>query len=207
MNGKEIQGNHVVIEFSRPGGQSRRFLHSNSSTTTPTGSTTNSVIDLSSANNYQTRTSMCSPAPPHRKMSGSNVPPRSYLCQTPQSSKKSKGNGGGNGSRSSSKTAGVIEAAMASLCILDENGIEERIANGVSRKNSKKSNNGHNSSTTATTTKQQQLTTRSRSAKGRIKSLDSRFLINEDAILESNRRDSRTTVMIKNIPNKYRFIR
>ncbi|PIN05652.1 Protein Mei2, essential for commitment to meiosis [Handroanthus impetiginosus] len=32
---------------------------------------------------------------------------------------------------------------------------------------------------------------------------DPRFLINEDAILESNCRDSRTTVMIKNIPNKY----
>ncbi|KAL8535286.1 hypothetical protein ACS0TY_011056 [Phlomoides rotata] len=32
---------------------------------------------------------------------------------------------------------------------------------------------------------------------------DARFLINEDAIVESNCRDPRTTVMIKNIPNKY----
>ncbi|XP_019176097.1 PREDICTED: protein terminal ear1 homolog isoform X2 [Ipomoea nil] len=32
---------------------------------------------------------------------------------------------------------------------------------------------------------------------------DPRFLINEDAIMESQCRDSRTTVMIKNIPNKY----
>lgn len=33
---------------------------------------------------------------------------------------------------------------------------------------------------------------------------DPRFLINQDAIIESNCKDPRTTVMIKNIPNKYR---
>ncbi|XP_042054367.1 protein terminal ear1-like [Salvia splendens] len=37
----------------------------------------------------------------------------------------------------------------------------------------------------------------------RGKEHDPRFLINEDAIVESDCRDLRTTVMIKNIPNKY----
>lgn len=39
----------------------------------------------------------------------------------------------------------------------------------------------------------------------RGKDHDPRFLINEDTIVESNCRDPRTTVMIKNIPNKYRY--
>lgn len=37
----------------------------------------------------------------------------------------------------------------------------------------------------------------------RGKDCDPRFLINKDAIIETNCSDSRTTVMIKNIPNKY----
>lgn len=44
----------------------------------------------------------------------------------------------------------------------------------------------------------------SRAKKARqAKKLDSKFLINEDAISESTSGDTRTTVMIKNIPNKY----
>lgn len=35
---------------------------------------------------------------------------------------------------------------------------------------------------------------------------ETRFVIKEDAIVESSFRDSRTTVMIKNIPNKYRLV-
>ncbi|CBI16829.3 unnamed protein product, partial [Vitis vinifera] len=46
-------------------------------------------------------------------------------------------------------------------------------------------------------------TQRNRPWKGRQKNIDSCFLINEDAKTESHYRDSRTTVMIKNIPNKY----
>jgi len=63
------------------------------------------------------------------------------------------------------------------------------------------------------TTKQQQQQQqpqqlpRSRHWKGKqAKKLEARFLIKEDAIVESGPKDTRTTVMIKNIPNKYRSV-
>jgi hypothetical protein len=79
-------------------------------------------------------------------------------------------------------------------------GIEEKETNGPPKRNAKKSP----SNNLAVAAKQPKS---SRPWKGRqAKKFDSRFLINEDAILEPNCRDSRTTVMIKNIPNKYRSV-
>ncbi|KAF5945184.1 hypothetical protein HYC85_015412 [Camellia sinensis] len=102
-----------------------------------------------------------------------------------------KRNPNGNG-------GGVVEASsMAAVCVKSEvdNGIRGCNNNNPMKKSSKKSAN-----------QQQQTSTKSnRPLKGRqAKNFDPRFLINEDAIMESNCRDSRTTVMIKNIPNKYR---
>ncbi|KAK9276806.1 hypothetical protein L1049_006342 [Liquidambar formosana] len=213
MNGKEIHGKHVVIEFSRPGGHGRRFFKSLAATTTaPTTATNNSVVY--STHNCHTRTLRCSPPPPPppppplpRKpsvRSSSNVSPRSYLCQTQSSTKKStlsKAYRSGNINNKSIKTGAAVEASMGSLCLdgAVENGIEgKNNSNGaIMRRNTKKSNNN------SSTSNAKQQPPRSRSMKGRHKNFDSRFLINQDAILESNCRDSRTTVMIKNIPNKY----
>jgi len=191
----EIHGKPVVIEFSRPGGHSRKFF--------------NAPSPAFSANFHHTKSpryppvlSPPTPPPPpppplHRKLSGRLGPnvSRSHLSQTQFSIKKS------SFSKGSPKSAN-LEAEVASMSLGGDvaNGIEEKETNGPPKRNAKKcpSNNS------AVAAKQPKS---SRPWKGRqAKKFDSRFLINEDAILEPNCRDSRTTVMIKNIPNKYRSV-
>uniref|UniRef100_A0A5B7C6H2 RRM domain-containing protein n=1 Tax=Davidia involucrata TaxID=16924 RepID=A0A5B7C6H2_DAVIN len=178
MNGKEIHGKHAVIEFSRPGGYSKRFSKSTQNT----------------INNFHSPPPPPPPPPPH-KISGrspANVRPRCSNTQNQSSTKKlSFSRGNPNGSDGN----GVVQASMAGI----GNGIEESNSRAT-KKNLKKSRN--------TTSKQQQPQLMANSGgkpwKGRqAKNFDPRFLINEVAILETNCRDSRTTVMIKNIPNKY----
>lgn len=197
MNGKEIHGKPVVIEFSRPGGHSRKFF--------------NAPTPAFSANFHHTKSPryppvLSSPTPPpppppplHRKLSGRfgpNVSPRLHLSQTQFSTKKS------SFSKASPKS-GNLEGEVASMSLGGgdvANGIEEKETNGPPKRNAKKSP----SNNLAVAAKQPKS---SRPWKGRqAKKFDSRFLINEDAILEPNCRDSRTTVMIKNIPNKYRSV-
>ncbi|TYH84454.1 hypothetical protein ES332_D02G197300v1 [Gossypium tomentosum] len=61
-----------------------------------------------------------------------------------------------------------------------------------------------NQSNSSTVAKHNQQLCRGRPWKGRqSKKFDPRFLISEDAMVGSDSKDSRTTVMIKNIPNKY----
>ncbi|KAI8024388.1 Protein terminal ear1 [Camellia lanceoleosa] len=194
MNGKEIHGSHVVIEFSRPGGHVKRFSKSAQTT----------IKSFNSSSNYSRKNSTCFPLPPpppppppsfHRKIPAFHLPPRCYNSQTQTQTmgKKSsfcKRNPNGIG-------GGVVEASsMAAVCVKSEvdNGIRGCNNNNPMKKSSKKSAN-----------QQQQTSTKSnRPLKGRqARNFDPRFLINEDAIMESNCRDSRTTVMIKNIPNKY----
>ena len=200
MNGKKIQGKRVVIEFSRPGGHGWRFFNAISTTAlSSTYSTTNSTVISPSRLAYHTVTSRCPPALPCKlpeKSSHFNVPPHSYLSQTHHSTKKSN-----VGINKRSSNAGNIKASMTSLRLTGSvvNGIED--SKGVHRWNPKKSPNG-----SSTTEQQQQEAQRNRPWKGRQKNIDSCFLINEDAKTESHYRDSRTTVMIKNIPNKYRLV-
>ncbi|KAF8408344.1 hypothetical protein HHK36_007493 [Tetracentron sinense] len=194
MNGKEIHGKHVIIEFSRPGGHGRKLLN----TVTP-------IKNIQTRSSCATRNAKYPPPQLPRRLFGrsiSDVPPRFHFYQTPLPTRKwgfSRGNASWN---SSTKTNfGAVDSSMASLSLgVDGNGIEvERDYEGSSRKNTKKSNN-NNGHLSATMKQQQQ--TRSRSWKGRGKMPDTHFMIS-DAMVESNCRDSRTTVMIKNIPNKY----
>ncbi|MED6223063.1 hypothetical protein PIB30_070358 [Stylosanthes scabra] len=193
LDGKEIYGRKVVIEFSRPGGHSRKFFHSAPSKQNP--------FNLNSNNNNVS--SFNHPLHVQRKnprrfgasfwhSSNNNIP------QLPLR-KSSNSGGGGGGSKGSvnggSDSAGSVEAAMASL------EVEEA---------SQKSNSGEAAAVAAEGSvkqqnyQQQQNTVKSRNWKGKQgRKHEARFLIRDDDIVESSCRDPRTTVMIKNIPNKY----
>ncbi|KAG2708044.1 hypothetical protein I3843_05G157800 [Carya illinoinensis] len=208
MNGKEILGKPVVIEFSRPGGHCRKFFDTTFVSPGPASFSANipsinSSFHHSKSPKYRPLPPPPPPPPPpplSRKFSGRFVPnvSRSHLSQTQFSTKRTLGKGSPKGANSGA----VIEARLASMSLGGAVGnglIEEKEANGPPKRNAAKKSQSNNSSTV--TAKQ---TRSSRPWKGRqTKMFDTRFLINEDAILESNYRDSRTTVMIKNIPNKY----
>ncbi|XP_052184612.1 protein terminal ear1 [Diospyros lotus] len=193
MNGKEIIGKRVVIEFSRPGGHGRKFFK-------PAQNTTK---HFSSAANCPARNSRRLPPPP---FSVDSLPPRCYNSQTQSYTKKTsfyRGNPNVNGGNRSANGGDLVQSSMASLCV-NANGAEDQCCSKVPlKKNTKK---GQNSCSGAEQQQQQQqqASKSNRPLKGRqAKNFDPRFLINEDAIAESNCKDSRTTVMIKNIPNKY----
>ncbi|CAA3031657.1 terminal ear1-like [Olea europaea subsp. europaea] len=203
MNGKEICGKQIVIEFSRPGGRLPRLSQ---------------ISRVSSTRNYWSRNSPIpppSPPPPrqHRIPSRvlTNVPPRSYNSRTELSKKSSFFSGG-----SKSSSSGSLRESVASLYI--SGGCEESCnsTRPLSKKNSKKNKN---ETSTSGGNRCSGSGANSKTKSGRWKSggsggvgakhgrdYDPRFLIKEDAIMESNCRDSRTTVMIKNIPNKYRSV-
>jgi RNA recognition motif-containing protein len=203
MNGKEIHGKQIVIEFSRPGGLSKK--HSKFA-----GSFVNTRLNF--VNSYSARPSriLAPPSPPSQQLPYkiSGCPRVRPYHSTAQFSDKrfscSKGNPKANGDKKTS-----IQNSMASLSV---NGTcTEKSANvrpSSSKRNGKKSGSHVTSSSgTSKQHQQQQQIKGSRLWKGlrQSKEYDPRFLINEDAIMESNCRDCRTTVMIKNIPNKYRF--
>ncbi|XP_062110510.1 protein terminal ear1 homolog [Humulus lupulus] len=212
MNGREINGKQIVIEFSRPGGHSRKFINAVTTTT---------------HHKYS--------PPVARKLS--NIPPRAYAAaaQTHQAQfpvrKSSFGKGNSNKGGSSSSTVQSVERKMASVNLGYNNSLcinggaatdRDRDSHGAVLK--RLSRKTHHSNTQSSSNQllppsapplpppvlqsQQQSPTpvlRGRSRKGmkQGKKLDSRFLISEEAMTESNCRDTRTTVMIKNIPNKY----
>lgn len=214
MNGKEIHGKQIVIEFSRPGGLSKKNSKFSASTST---------TRLNFVNNFSLRPSRMimpqAPPPP--------PPPTLPMTTNCQSSSEripsyySKGNPkGGNCEKRNSSS---IQNSMASLRVNDGKtntasaAAEGKLSN--SKKNGKKSGNHGVINTTGISKQfqhlnlqqqhQQQTNKGNKPWKGssrQSKEYDPRFLINEDAITESNCRDSRTTVMIKNIPNKYRLI-
>ncbi|KAL3501098.1 hypothetical protein ACH5RR_035547 [Cinchona calisaya] len=206
MNGKEIQGRHIVIEFSRPGGHNKKC-----SSKATRGIVSNSSNRLNSIPNYPARPSQIlpqSPPPPpppptlSRKTSGCSL--QNHFSDKRASYFKGNPNVNGTDSRSSSSSNASVQNSMASLR-LGQNGVEESSnfrPSSSSNKNSKK----RGSSSASTGKNQQPANKGSRPWKGssrQSKEYDPRFLINEDAIIESNCPDSRTTVMIKNIPNKY----
>ncbi|KAJ1422700.1 Terminal EAR1-like, RNA recognition motif 3 [Sesbania bispinosa] len=160
MNGREIHGKPVIIEFSRPGGHSRKFFHSKNP-------------PLLSPPNF---------SPPRRRFAQPHFSHKKSTVKIPNPAS--------------------IAASMASMSLGGEGGVEEQHSHGPPRRNVVRK---HNSETTVENTKQQQpQLPRSRYWKGKhVKKHETRFLIKEDAIVESSSKDSRTTVMIKNIPNKY----
>ncbi|GMJ09693.1 hypothetical protein HRI_004638500 [Hibiscus trionum] len=176
MNGKEINGKQVVIEFSRPGGYNRKFFNA----------CTHNISMTSSKYNHPPP-----PPPPllaHRFSNrySPNMPPRSFLSRSQSPTKKatdsSKGNPNENNKSRSSVGTPVAGGGAASSAKKIENQSTQRSSNGAKQ--------------------QQQF--RGKPWKGKQgRKFDPRFLISEEAMAESNCQDSRTTVMIKNIPNKY----
>ncbi|PPD71481.1 hypothetical protein GOBAR_DD31621 [Gossypium barbadense] len=153
MNGKEINGKQVVIEFSRPGGYSRKFFNSDNN-----------------VNKINAFTAFTDKYNPHTRN------PK-YIIFSPTSP-------------AAASKCSVVETAV----------VKDKVGSGGGPKKTVKKNQS-NSSTVA---KHNQQLCRGRPWKGRqSKKFDPRFLISEDAMVGSDSKDSRTTVMIKNIPNKY----
>ncbi|KAI3698522.1 hypothetical protein L2E82_42135 [Cichorium intybus] len=162
MNGKEIDGKTVVVEFSRPGG------HKNSPKNfrDPISSTRPPPIIL--ARKFSSDSPAFRPSPP----------PSSPPASSHYNSRSSKGVSelGGNGNvvdwfRSSLKKTGKKQPEQLGSVGSGGGGVWSK-----QRKGSRQTREKY----------------------------DPRFLIKEDGIIsESSFSDSRTTVMIKNIPNKY----
>ncbi|KAL2547087.1 terminal EAR1-like 1 [Forsythia ovata] len=201
MNGKEIYGKQIVIEFSRPGGRLPRLSQINK---------------FNSTTNYWSRNSQIPPPspspPPHlqHKLSGrllANAPRRSYNSRTELSRKASyfKGNPSAiSGGSKSSSSGGSLRGSVASLYISGGgSGGGNRYEESCNIRPPNKKNSKKNKNETSSGSKSGGPWKSSGGSGKHGRDYDPRFLINEDAIMESNCRDSRTTVMIKNIPNKY----
>ncbi|XP_010682354.2 protein terminal ear1 [Beta vulgaris subsp. vulgaris] len=192
MNGKEINGRTVMIEYSRPGGHSnKKFNHSHH-------------FNLHTNNNFHhhhiTKPHPSPPPPPQFSM-------RHYRRTSPRQGTIRR-------RRNSPCSEESLEAAMTGLSLLpssnDGRNEDRKI---VARKNGNHNNGNNNAangncsssgSSSSASAKQQQTTTKVKPWRGKHKNSDPRFLIKEDAIVEAgNDKDTRSTVMIKNIPNKY----
>lgn len=184
MNHKEINSKKILIQYSRPGGCGARFPK----------------LTHNPNPKFHTRPSrFFQPPPPpfQRKASPLSAGSPAPRCSVTWSSKKS--------SQSIGNPGGSIEDSMDSLCIS---------GNGFNKNKLGTDNSCGGSSSSSSSSSKQYGKTNRRTWKGgnsnvmklkQAKDDDPRFLINEDAIMESDCKDSRTTVMIKNIPNKYRF--
>lgn len=197
MNGKEICGKQVVIEFSRPGGHCKKINRFSSMTTKACSSP-----PYLSRPRPRPRPPLCGKTCAEDRSRGYGNTPRCYKISRGHNSTNNNkrwslnsGSGGGNG----------IQTSMACLSLSGSQ--EEANSSRVPKENSKKDSQ----SSTANTKQQQQQQQRKSCGNMRKgwrqtgKDYDPRFLIKEDAIVESDSTDSRTTLMIKNIPNKYRF--
>ncbi|CBI17716.3 unnamed protein product, partial [Vitis vinifera] len=187
LDGKEIYDKKLIIKFSCSGGYGRI----KSSTAAATATT--SYNDINSRKIIHSRTALCSPhvtggilqscrsssvAPSASvHLSQALLPTKRPTFRTENSSRKGIGR----------SNCGSI-APISSLS-LGEDGSECTKSSG---KFLRKVNYSH-----------QKVPTVKQPRKRGQKNPDSHFLINVDAIAESNSRDTRTTVMIKNIPNKY----
>ncbi|GLT86560.1 hypothetical protein SLE2022_046940 [Rubroshorea leprosula] len=198
LNGKEINGRQIVIEFSRPGGHTGKLINKAAVTASATIHSKN-IVTSSPRPRHQRY--LPPPPPPPFKFSShlpSNVSPGSFLSQKRPSTIKSPNPGTPNGNSSRCIS---VEASMGKLSLSVGSGdeIEKKAGNGIPKKSAKKN---HNSSSTASSSKQQYSRNRPWKSK-QVKRFDPRFLISQDVMIEADSRDSRTTVMIKNIPNKY----
>uniref|UniRef100_A0A6N2N2Z7 RRM domain-containing protein n=1 Tax=Salix viminalis TaxID=40686 RepID=A0A6N2N2Z7_SALVM len=206
MNGKEIYGKQVDIEFSRPGGYGKKFFNASTTISKNSSISTPCINSTASLNRSKTSTYVSPPSPPllHRFSSGCsspNISPRSFLPETLSSAgKKPSGNPGigGNPNEASNEAASSGCLSLGGGAAGD--GIVDKVADhGPPKKSSKKSQN----SQSFTATKQQQKSAKSWKGTRQARKFDNRFLISDDSMAETSGSDSRTTVMIKNIPNKY----
>ncbi|KAG5520744.1 hypothetical protein RHGRI_033356 [Rhododendron griersonianum] len=183
MNGKEINGKEIVIEFSRPGGHTKKFANKSGQTRT--------LKTFHSPPRYSKPNPRPFPLKIHSGGGGPNVPPRCYNSQTQLKSKKV-----GAGCR------GMSNGFIAN----ESEGCFKSNSKGTGRKNSRKGE-GNGSGGGESNTESRKVSGSKMFLKGRQGGkggcLDPRFLINEEGVSEMDCRDSRTTVMIKNIPNKY----
>ncbi|CAL9110200.1 unnamed protein product [Musa acuminata var. zebrina] len=185
LNGKEINGRRLLLEFSRHG---------------------------SSHTRSHTRSS---PGHAHGHH-GSPLPPR-FLRGSPQPSRWAQASGGSPRSSSSSLRG---ESSPGSVVVLKRTNTTTtpaavaRSGSSSGRRNKNSSSSNYPAASSSSSKQQQQQRQSSggggsgrRSWKNRSKSSgESRFLFKEaesEESSESSCRDSRTTVMIKNIPNKY----
>ncbi|XP_057431434.1 protein terminal ear1 homolog [Lotus japonicus] len=182
MNGKEIHGKPVAIEFSRPGGNGRKkLLHSGPS---------------SPPLNMNITPLLLYPPPPPPPFYHSHFITSSLNSSQPPQLRRKKSDRGGLKKVANSEPVELVGSRF---------GVGEWYSQsqGPPRRNLIRK---HSGDTRAGSTKQrqQQQLSRSRHWKGKPeKKHEARFLIKEDEIVESSSRDSRTTLMIKNIPNKY----
>ncbi|KAK9271626.1 hypothetical protein L1049_001989 [Liquidambar formosana] len=171
LDGKEIYGKKVVIEFSHPSGRGTR---KGVKALTMKAS---KVHAINSRKIYYPRYDMCSPPIPPQGTGG--------LLHSKDSSYRESNGGSNYGTKLPSGYGGK----------------------DCTRTPAKSSNKLYNKSQNYKLAKmeqqQQVVQPRGRPGKGEQKNSDANFFINEDAIEKSNFRDTRTTVMIKNIPNKY----
>ncbi|KAE8663863.1 Terminal EAR1-like 1, putative isoform 2 [Hibiscus syriacus] len=185
MNGKEINGKQIVIEFSRPGGYNRKFFNANTATNiTPFKAYTRNISLTPGKYNHPP---LSPPIAPRFSNRYSPNTPRSFLSRslspTEKVTESTKGNPNDSYKSRSSAGTTVISGGAAA------------------KKTAKKSQS--NQSTQRISNGGKQLF-RGKPWKGKQeRKFDPRFLITEEAMAESNCQDSRTTVMIKNIPNKY----
>ncbi|GAB2220444.1 hypothetical protein Drorol1_Dr00008095 [Drosera rotundifolia] len=225
LNGKEINGKTIMIEFSRPGGHVKRF----SSSYHHHQQHQDRIHHPSSASRAMNR------RPPPQSPSTSR-PPSCVLKRFPRQMASNFGprvKGWFSGPRRSPSTneTSNVEREMGRLTMRDtreEGESSERTemkkpAGNGSTTGSRWSSHGSSSSASSSMHQKDEeeveergeekrrvpVTARGgerRQAKGR-RNFDPRFLIKEEAIvvgsISSCSRDTRTTVMIKNIPNKY----
>ncbi|KAI3435141.1 RRM domain-containing protein [Psidium guajava] len=218
MNGKEIHGKNVVIEFSRPGGYNRKFLL-DAASPTPFAHDSSYLYNSPTAF-YHAKIPKNSPPPPPPLPSPRRVaaadPPGLRILQPSKPDKKQL-SGLGVASPNVEKSS-EVDASMSRLSLSggDARG-SERVEGEYCNKGSVVTARKSAKKRQGNSIKQQQsLSCRSSGGsssgrpwksnkQGRHK-VDSRFVISEEddsAVAESSSGDSRTTVMIKNIPNKY----
>uniref|UniRef100_A0A6N2MNH0 RRM domain-containing protein n=1 Tax=Salix viminalis TaxID=40686 RepID=A0A6N2MNH0_SALVM len=175
----------------------KKFFNGRPSATSKKPSTT-PVFDSTTNVHYSKVATFVSPQPPpllRRFSSGcspSNVSPRSFLTETQSSAGKKPSGDPSEGNPNETS----IEASLGCLSLGGDVIVGKVADRGPPKRSSKKSQNNQS----FTSIKQQESVLKgSRQAK----KLDGRFLISDDSMAETSGSESRTTVMIKNIPNKY----
>ncbi|KAL9226377.1 hypothetical protein vseg_002199 [Gypsophila vaccaria] len=191
MNGKEINGKSVVIEYSRPGGHFNKL---------------NQQQNYQNHHNYTRNVHDTNrryhPDKPHSPTMSSQPHPRTVPFRHRKSYQ-----GVRRGCRSSPSSEESVETAAISKLTLNDRTNNNSSSNSEGRVNGGSKTKGNDNGPNSNPGKPKGA----RPWKGRLKNYDPRYLIREEAIIvegnSSNEsecvKDTRTTVMIKNIPNKY----
>ncbi|KAL9257544.1 terminal ear1-like protein, partial [Drosera capensis] len=236
LNGKEINGKTIMIEFSRPGGHVKRF---SSNSYSPSYHHHHHQQHQDQNHHPSSASRAMNRRPPSQSPSTSRPPPSCILKRFPRQMASNFGprvKGWFSGPRRSLSTneTSNVEQEMGRLTMRDTREEGESSERTTMKKppGSRWSSFGSSSSAgssmhqnkdeevveTEQEVEKRRVTVAARGsvgggerrqAKGR-RNFDPRFLIKEEAIVmgsssstSSCSRDTRTTVMIKNIPNKY----